>query len=174
MTDLHALQQRLQQLEHQQASQQGIRRCINRYMDLCDRLDARTPLDELGDLFTVDACWEGKGARYANSFGGHQGRDAIVAMLAKYCVEPAHFALNVHYLTSELIQVEGNDASGSWNMLQVSTFSDGRSHLNSARLTVRFRCDDGVWRMCHFQTENLFSRPVDHWNSDARLPVPGK
>jgi hypothetical protein len=97
-------------------------------------------------------------------------------MFATYMVEPAHFALNVHFLTSELIGVEGATASGSWVMLQTSTFASGASHLNSARLSVDFRQDteNGIWRISHFVTENLFSRPVDTWNSDAHLPVPDK
>lgn len=168
MTELELLRQRLELLE----SEQSIRRCINRYMDLCDHLDAQTPLDELGELFTSDAFWTGKGVRYAATFGGYRGREAIVAMLGKYCVEPAHFALNVHYLTSELIVVDGHQAHGSWNMLQVSSFSQGGSHLNSARLEVDFRMDEGVWRISRFETENRFSRPVSHWNSEERLPVP--
>jgi hypothetical protein len=150
----------------------AVRACMNRYMVLCDALDAATPLDELAGLFTRDARWEGKGARYAKSFGGYQGRDAIRSMFAGYMVEPAHFALNVHFLTSELIQVGEHSASGSWVMLQTSTFASGASHLNAARLSVRFAEEDGQWRMAHFQTENLFGRPVDAWNSDAPLPVP--
>ncbi|MNF18980.1 hypothetical protein D3C80_2234120 [compost metagenome] len=58
-------------------------------------------------------------------------------------------------------------------MLQTSTFNDGASHLNAARLVVRFAMEEGRWRIAHFQTENLFSRPVTGWNSDAPLPVPG-
>ena len=88
--------------------------------------------------------------------------------------EPAHFALNVHFLCSELIRGEGSAAHGSWVMLQTSTFASGASHLNAARLTVAFREEEGLWRMAHFQTENLFSRPVDAWNSTAHLPVPEK
>lgn len=164
------LEARLQRLEGEHA----VRTCMNRYMVLCDALDAHTPLDELAGLFTVDAIWEGKGAKYAKSFGGYQGREAIRAMFAGYMTEPAHFALNVHFLCSELIRVEGDEASGSWVMLQTSTFASGASHLNAARLTVRFREEGGVWRMAHFQTENLFGRPVEAWNSDAHLPVPGK
>lgn len=164
------LRQRLMALE----SEKAIRACLNRYMDLCDHLDASTPMAELGELFTGDAIWEGKGTRYASSFGGHQGRDAIVSMLGRYCLEPPHFALNVHYLTSEVITVDGDRAHGSWNMLQVSSFSAGGSHLNSARLEIDFRQEAGVWRMARFQTRNLFSRPVDHWNSEAHLPVPEK
>lgn len=170
MTELEQLRSRLQALE----SEQAIRVCINRYMDLCDHLDASTPLDELGNLFTEGARWQGKGARYAATFGGYEGREAIVAMLAKYCVEPAHFALNVHYLTSEVIVVEGGKAHGSWNMLQVSSFSSGGSHLNSARLSVDFEQQNGIWRISHFCTENRFSRPVSHWNSDDSLPVPAR
>lgn len=169
---IEQLEQRLGQLE----SENAIRACMNRYMLLCDELGVDSPLDELAGLFSTDAIWEGKGAKYQKAFGGYQGRGAIKAMFATYMVEPAHFALNVHFLTSELIRVEGASARGSWVMLQTSTFASGASHLNSARLSVEFQQDpqSGVWRMAHFVTENLFSRPVDTWNSNAHLPVPDK
>jgi hypothetical protein len=167
---LRALEQRLEQLE----SENAIRACMNRYMFLCDELGVDSPLDELARLFTVEAVWEGKGAKYQNSFGGYRGREAIKAMFATYMVKPAHFSLNVHFLTSELIWVRGDVADASWVMMQTSTFASGASHLNSARLTVRFAQEQGQWCMAHFQTENLFSRPVGSWNSDVQLPVPGK
>ncbi|MDZ3991440.1 nuclear transport factor 2 family protein [Pseudomonas sp. Teo4] len=170
MTELSTLQARLHAFE----SQQAIRVCINRYMELCDQLDADTPLDELARLFTEEALWEGKGAKYAESFGGYRGREAIRAMFATYMKTPAHFALNVHFLTSEVIEVDGDEGLGRWVMLQTSTFADGASHLNAARLTVRFAVEEGQWRMAHFQTENLFSRPVSAWNDSAPLPVPEK
>ncbi|MBA1274539.1 nuclear transport factor 2 family protein [Stutzerimonas azotifigens] len=169
-TRIADLQAQLERFQIEHAS----RACMNRYMVLCDALDASTPLDELAGLFTTDAVWEGKGAKYAGSFGGYRGREAIRAMFATYMKTPAHFALNVHFLTSELIEVSEEGALGSWVMLQTSTFADGASHLNAARLTVRFAEEGGQWRMAHFQTENLFSRPVDAWNSEARLPVPEK
>lgn len=172
MTDsarIRQLEERLDRLE----SEGAIRACINRYMFLCDYLDARTPLDELAGLFTADAVWEGVGEKYAASFGRIEGREAIAAMMAKYMVEPAHFALNVHFLTSETICVDATDAAiGTWVMLQTSTFADGASHLNAARLTIDFAREGGVWRMAHFRTENLFSRPVDAWNASAALPLP--
>ena len=164
------LEARLKRFEAEHA----IRACMNRYMVLCDALDASTQLTELAGLFTTDAVWEGKGAKYANSFGGYRGREEIGAMFSTYMQTPAHFALNVHFLTSELIEVGTDGASGSWVMLQTSTFASGASHLNAARLTVRFAEENGQWRMAHFQTENLFSRPVDAWNSEAALPVPSR
>lgn len=165
---VEALEQRLRRFETEHA----VRACMNRYMVLCDALDARTPIDELAGLFTLEAVWEGKGAKYAKSFGGYHGREAIAAMFAGYMKSPAHFALNVHFLTSELIEVGEDVVMGSWVMLQTSTFTSGASHLNAARLTVRFAEEEGQWRMAHFQTENLFGRPVQAWNSDADLPVP--
>jgi len=152
-----------------------IRACVTRYMALCDRLDAATPLDELAGLFTADATWEGRGARYAGSFGGYRGRDAIAAMFKTYMRAPPHFALNVHFLCSETIVVSA-DASGadaSWVMLQTSSFASGESHLNAAQLTLKLKCgEDGAWRIATFQTENLFSRPTGPWNDSAPLPVP--
>jgi ketosteroid isomerase-like protein len=167
---LARLEARLQRFEDADA----IRACVTRYMTLCDSLDAATPLHELLDCFTDDAVWAGKGARYGASFGGHQGREAIGVMFRAYMRTPAHFALNVHFLCSEQITPTGLDAADArWVMLQASTFADGASHLNAARLALRMaRCADGRWRIARFETENLFSRPVSHWHSDSPLPVP--
>lgn len=153
----------------------AIRACVTRYMALCDRLHAETPLDELAGLFTEDATWEGRGARYSGSFGGYQGRETIAAMFRTYMRTPPHFALNVHFLCSETINVsaDAHSAHASWVMLQTSTFASNESHLNAAQLTLKLRVgDDGVWRIALFQTENLFSRPTGAWNSSAPLPVP--
>ncbi len=151
----------------------AVRACMVRYMALCDALGPATPLDELAGLFTADAVWEGIGEKYAHTFGRIAGRAALREMFAGYMAEPSHFALNVHFLTSELIRTTSPEtAEGTWIMLQTSTFASGASHLNAARLTVDFRLEDGAWRMSHFRTENLFSRPVDGWNRPDPVPVP--
>lgn len=177
---LQALEARLQRFEDAQA----IRDCVLRYMHLCDHLDAHTPMDALGDCFTDDALWAGTGARYGERFGGHQGRAAILAMLGRYRgsldgeqpARPPHFAFNAHFLTSEQIHPSGPDsAEACWLMLQTSSFSAGGAHLNAARLQLRMqRGADGRWRIARFETENLLSRPVSTWHSDATLPVPGR
>ncbi|CAO3411239.1 nuclear transport factor 2 family protein [Azospirillum largimobile] len=172
--EIAELQARLARFEAEAA----VRACMVRYMALCDALTPATPLDELAGLFTRDAVWEGIGEKYAKTFGRIAGRAALREMFAKYMVEPSHFALNVHFLTSELIRTTGPDeggpesAEGCWIMLQTSTFAAGGSHLNAARLTVDFRLEEGAWRMSHFRTENLFSRPVDSWNRPDPVPVP--
>lgn len=162
------LEARLTALEAERA----VRAAIMRYMELCDSLGPDTPMDELGALFTADAEWTGTGDRYGQAFGRHRGRDAIVAMLGRYCGPVPHFAVNAHFLGSETIEVEGHVASGRWMMLQASTYADGRSDLRSARLEVGFTLEEGRWRIARFETENVFSRAVSQWNDDAPVPVP--
>nr|WP_269450824.1 nuclear transport factor 2 family protein [Stenotrophomonas sp. MMGLT7] len=149
---------------------------MTEYMRLCDRLDASTPMDELADLFTEDAVWEGRGSRYGSAFGRHEGRHAIVAFLGGYRGPPAHFALNVHYLASETIHAaDARLAHGSWTMLQVSTLAGGESQLRSARIEAEFRLDFGRWRIAHFSTANLFSQRREHpWDDDAAAAEPDR
>lgn len=171
-TSVESMQLRLQALE----DEKRVRQCMNQYMQLCDILDAGFDLEPLMLLFTEDAVWEGKGSRYAEAFGSYQGRDAIRTMFAKYTKPPAHFVLNVHFLANELIDVDGDNAQGSWVLLQPSSFSSGKSQLSCARIRANFRrsdSDDKQWQISHFQTENLFSRPMgDLWDQSEPLPVP--
>jgi hypothetical protein len=164
---LALLSQRIALLEAEAA----VRRVVMDYFRLCDTLGPSTPMDVLGGLFTRDAVWEGTG-RYRKAFGRHEGRDAIVAMLASY-TSPPHFRLNGHYLSSETIDVaDAGHATGRWMMLQVSTYRDGRSDCRSAALTIDCVFQDGAWRMSRFVTENIFSRDVGPWNDEADISVP--
>jgi hypothetical protein len=158
---------RLEQLEAESA----IRRLMAEYMRLCDSLDAQTPMDQLGALFAKDAVWVGRGARYGAAFGRREGRAAIVAWLDGYR-RPPHFTLNAHFLSSEAIAVEGAEARGRWMMLQLSTYANGSSDLRGARLEVGFVREDDAWRIGRFETENLFSRRVAHWNDEAAVQTP--
>lgn len=162
-----AILTRLDALEGESA----VRRVVARYFQICDDLGPNTPLDELGDLFTRDARWQGRG-RYEEAFGGYEGRDAIVAMIRSYCVPQPHFAMTAHFFSSESITVTGDSAVGKWMMLQTSTYIAGNADLRSAALTLRFAHEDGQWRIASFRTANIFSRRVDHWNDAADIPVP--
>lgn len=167
--DLTAILACLNKLEAESA----IRNCINRYMEICDALDANTDLNELMDLFDSNSIWEGIGEKYAKSFGRYASWQAIYDMFKSYIQKESHFVMNAHFVSSEQIYVEQQQAKATWLMLQTSTFRDGRSHLNAAKLSVKFQQQtDGTWKIKHFQTENILSRPVSHWDSTAELPVP--
>ena len=141
---------RVEALENERA----VRQLITRYFRICDDLGPNTPFNELGELFTADSIWEGKG-RYAKAFGRYNGRDAIVAMIRSYCLPVPHFAMTAHFLTAENISVSGSGATGEWMMLQTSDYSDS-----------------GTWQISHFRTLNLFSRRVERWSDVADIPVP--
>ena len=164
---VEALAQRVAALEAESAC----RRVLARYFQICDRLGPDTPFDGLGELFTRDATWQGKG-RYEDAFGGYAGRGAIVAMIASYCGTPPHFAMTGHFFSAEAIDVTDETATGRWMMLQCSTYADGTSDLRSAALTVGFAIEDERWRIARFESENIFSRRVDRWSDEATIPVP--
>ncbi|BCX67458.1 MULTISPECIES: nuclear transport factor 2 family protein [Pseudomonas] len=148
-----ALLQRLATLEGESA----VRRLMARYMDLCDVPRAPTHVSELAELFCVDAIWEGVGRETAQTFGQHRGREAVAAFVGGYLPPSDHFQLNLHYLTSESILVDGETAQGQWIMQQISTYADQRSELFGTRLNIDFRCVDGVWLIAHFRTQRLFN-----------------
>ena len=96
-------------------------------------------------------------------------------MFAGYTREPGHFMMNIHFLGNEDIDVTGDSATGSWLLMQPSDFTDGRSQLSCARLSVTFVKRDETWLIHHFTTENIFSRPLaSPWDNTAELPVPDK
>lgn len=150
--------QRLRSLEAQNA----VRKTIARYMALCD-VPARALEDEsLVALFSDGAVWEGIGPQYANKFGRLHGPADIVAMLKRYLPPTPHFATNVHFLTSEHIDVYGDTAKGRWIMLQASGYVDAKAELIAARLEVDFMPsphDETIWLIRHFRTERLFNAP---------------
>jgi hypothetical protein len=148
-----ALLQRLATLE----GESQVRRLMARYMDLCDVPRALTQVRELAELFSEDAIWEGVGSQTAQTFGQHQGREAIAAFVGGYLPPSEHFRLNLHYLTSESIVVDGSTARGQWIMQQICTYADGRSELFGSRLNIDFRCVDGAWLIAHFRTQRLFN-----------------
>lgn len=156
-------------------AEKQVRRCMNQYMALCDELQENFDLDTLMALFAEDAVWQGKGQRYGKTFGHYQGRTAMMEMFSKYTQAPAHFTMNAHFLCNELIDVdiEKNTADGAWMLIQPSTFSSGKSQLSCARISAQFVCQDDVWLISAFTTQNIFSRSMSNpWDNPAPLAVP--
>lgn len=170
--DLARLAARVQALSDQVQSLQAeadIRRLQARYMHLCDTPcpeagvdDDRERINRIVKLYTEDAVWEGVGAYYGNQFGRSVGHDAIRRHFEAFWGQKRDPALilNVHYLTSEQIQVTGDTATGQWVHLQPWVFADGSSLLRSSRLNNGFRKVDGTWKLSRTRTENVFVAPL--------------
>ncbi|WP_249978149.1 nuclear transport factor 2 family protein [Vreelandella olivaria] len=154
-----------------------IRRLQARYMFLCD-----TPLPEYGvksdeqridhimALYAEDAVWEGVGEYYDGQFGRLEGSAAIRRHFEQFWGQEKDpkLLLNVHYLTSEQIHVQGESATGQWVHCQPWIFSDGSSLLRSSRLNNAFRKQgDGRWLITRTRTENVFVAPLtEGWATD--------
>jgi len=152
----------------------SVRWVMARYFQLCDVPNPGPDLDELGSLFAPDAVWEGTGRDYADTFGRHAGRQAIVAMLAGYLPPSGHFNANAHVLGEGCINATGSTASGTWIMQQLSTYADGSRELLAARLAVDFALDGALATISRFRTERLFAAPLDGTLLDeAPAGIPG-
>ncbi|AOJ34311.1 nuclear transport factor 2 family protein [Burkholderia metallica] len=156
---IDALAQRMAALEAERA----VRATITRYMALCDVPENAGDGPSLAELFTADAVWEGIGPQYARKFGRVEGTAAIVAMLGRYLPPDPHFSANLHFLTSESIEIDAGltHARGRWIMLQASRYGDGTAELIAARLTVDFAPagDGAAWPIRHFRTERVLDGP---------------
>ncbi|ANY23006.1 nuclear transport factor 2 family protein [Gordonia terrae] len=160
-----ALVARVETLE----AEADIRRIQARYMFLCDTpcpepglADDAARIERIVDLYTDDAVWEGVGEYYDGQFGRAEGKQAIREHFRRFWGEKRDPALllNAHYLTSEQIRVDGDDAEGQWIHMQPWLFADGTALLRSSRLNNAFRRDDGRWRITRTRTENVFIAPL--------------
>lgn len=150
-------------------AESDIRRLQARYMHLCDTPcpepgvdDTTTRIDRILSLYTHDAVWEGVGPYYDGQFGRSTGHAEIRRHFESFWGQrrdPA-LVLNVHYLTSEQIHVDGTTANGQWVHMQPWIFADGSSLLRSSRLHNAFRREAGIWRITRTRTENVFVAPL--------------
>ncbi|TNB48528.1 nuclear transport factor 2 family protein [Martelella lutilitoris] len=156
-----------------------IRRLQARYMFLCDTpcpeyavaSDAER-IDAILALYAEDAIWEGVGEYYDGQFGRCTGKDEIRAHFEKFWSPERRpkLVLNVHYLTSEQIHVDGDRAEGQWVHCQPWLYADGSALLRSSRLNNAFVRIDGAWKISRTRTENVFIAPLkDNFASDFPL-----
>lgn len=167
--DLTLLQARLLRIE----AEYSIRQCMTDYMRLCDDV-SKGRADDLKELFSDDAIWEGVGERYSALFGRIEGKSEIHKMFKTYETGQPHFRLNYHFLTAESVCIQpcNTKAEGEWMMLQTSTLNNNQSYLNAAKIQATFCLQDKQWVISHFKTRNLFSKPVDAWDSAELFSVP--
>lgn len=146
-----------------------IRRIQARYMFLCDTpcpvyppVTDQERIELILELYTEDAVWEGVGEYYDNQFGKAEGKEAIRAHFNRFwpADQDPKLLLNAHYLTSEQISVDGDEATGLWIHMQPWLFSDGTSLLRSSRLNNAFRRENGEWKVTRTRTENVFIAPL--------------
>lgn len=143
------LEQRVERLE----AIEDIKRLKALYCLHCDR---DYDPDALAQLFTPDAVWDAGPLR-----GVHSGRDAIHRFFSRAAEKIPYAA---HLVMNPIIDVNGDEASGVWRMIQPCSMKadDGSvfAAFQVARYDETYRKSDGNWLIAHLKVRL------------RRLPVP--
>lgn len=154
------LTRRVDRLEAEAAA----RRVLGRYMFLCDTpnpagtMTAEERGNAIGALFTEDGIWEGVGGTHGAQFGRHVGPAGVAAHMTRfYAAQDPRQIFNTHYVCSEqLTSDDDGGVTGLWVQFQPWINDRNEALLRSSRLRVSFRAENGVWKIAHYRTENIF------------------
>ncbi len=119
-----------------------------------------TVADELASLFTEDAVWEGGGA-----LGRCEGR---VAIRERFCEPTLQYAW--HFFVKPAIQVDGDLAKATWDVLAIITTKDGRAMWMVGVEHDEYVREDGRWLHSRMQLESQLMAPHDRGWAATRLP----
>jgi len=114
--------------------------------------------DELAALFSEDAVWEGGGA-----LGRCEGRDAI---RERFRAPTLHYAW--HFFVKPEIRVEGDRATGRWDVLALLTTNEGRAMWMVGVEHDAYARVDGRWLHTRMQLESQLMAPHDRGWAAAR------
>ena len=156
MTD-HDLTARIQRLEDIEA----IRNLKAKYCAFCD--DGYDP-DGLASLFVEDAVWEG-GVPVRKKY---EGREAIRALFSGMS---SAFTFAVHNVINPVIEVDGDTAHATWNLLQPCT-KDGQAYWGSGVYQEDLVKINGQWFFKNLKITSNFVSPFDQGWVKQRFPNP--
>ena len=114
-----------------------------------DALD--TVSRDIAALFTPDGRWDGGAA-----LGVSEGRDAIAARMR----EPT-LSFSWHFFVKPEIQVDGDRATGRWDILSPCTTKNGRPMWMTGVEHDTYRRHEGQWLHESMQLEVVFMAPHD-------------
>lgn len=162
MIDLEERVARLETRLQDAESVLAIQRLKARYGALVDRRHherggLREPAEvdriaaEVSLLFTEDAVWDG-----GPSLGTCRGRDAIRVRLAKPTVQWAW-----HFFLKPRIEVQGNGATGVWDVFCPCTLADGSQRWMVGVETDAYARVAGTWLHASMTLETVMFAPYE-------------
>lgn len=112
----------------------------------------RTIADEIAATFTEDGVWDA-----GPTLGSATGRAAIAERMSE---SPLVFSR--HFFVKPEIAVDGDRATGRWDILAPCTFADGSARwMCGVEDDVYARGDDGLWRHARMRLNTVFLAPAD-------------
>ena len=154
-TSLEARVRRLEDIE-------ALKQLKVRYAAYCDDdYDA----DGLVPLFTENAIWDG------GAMGRYEGHAALRAFFSS-ADQIVPFA--VHHVTNPIIEVDDDQATGSWYLWQPMVMQGGDQAMwLAARYSDRYRRVDGRWMFEHVKIDVRFFSPYEKgWGEVPMAEVP--
>ena len=144
--NLEELARRIQVLEDIEA----IKKLKARYTGFCDNgYDA----DGISSLFTEDAVWDG------GVFGRAEGRAAIRKFFQG---ASALMPFALHYVMNPVIEVEDDNAKGTWYLFQTCTFAENQQAVwGAARYQEEYVKLNGEWKFKNLKVVSSFWTPFD-------------
>lgn len=171
--DVAALERRIEQLEARLDAAESVQRIHMlkaHYGEVTDRRytrDGPVPREQLepiarevASLFTEEGIWDG-----GSQLGRCVGREAIYQRF----LEPTlHFAK--HFFVKPQIQVEGEVARGTWDLLAPCTATDGRPYWMAGVEHDRYQRVAGSWLHSYMKLDLVFMAPYQRgWSRSASL-----
>ena len=118
----------------------------------------------IAELFTVDGVWDG-GA----GLGTCRGRDEIFRRMC----EPT-LSFSWHFFLKPSIEIDGDRAHGSWDILSPCSASDGRPMWMVGVEHDEYERVDGCWLHGRMKLDVVFVAPHDRGWSKRRPKFEGK
>ncbi len=119
-------------------------------------------IDELMERFTDDAVWDG------GPMGRFEGREAIRAFLVGL---PQQLSFYLHWVTNPQIEVDGDDATGTWYLIEPCTARGRRGERaiwGAGRYEERYVREEGVWKFRELRLTPVFWTPFDQGWAERR------
>lgn len=115
--------------------------------------------DEITQLFTPDAVWDG-----GENLGLWRGREQI----RERFLEPT-LRFTVHYFMKPVIEVAGDRARGSWDILAPITFANGKPGWMAGVEDDEYARHEGRWLHSRMRLRVLFMGPeMSGWDRRPR------
>lgn len=118
---------------------------------LRERAEVERLAQQIARLFTEDGVWDG-----GPTLGVCRGRDAICERLANPQILWAW-----HFFLKPRIEVEGDRATGVWDILAPCTLADGSQRWMAGVETDSYERVDGVWLHSAMALETVMFAPFE-------------
>lgn len=126
----------------------AIQQLKHRYAYATDAVDR----DAFLALFTDDATFD------VGFYGVGEGRGDFAAFIDE--LGELDYETRAHNLTNPLIDIEGDEATGTWYYVVLYETPDGDLLLGQGRYDDEFTRVDGTWRISHLEAERRITKEL--------------